>query len=344
MNQRIVDEDLVAVTALPLPFQHLAKRRVFVTGAAGFVPAALIETLLHLNRSAGLRVTVIGLVRDRARALRRFARYAGHRDFRLIVGDAARPQLPSQIDWIVHAASQASPSYYCRDPVGTLAPNSLGTPAVLEAARKNRAAVLFLSSSEIYGVPRRAPLREQDFGPLDPLDPRSCYAESKRMGETACAAWHRQHGVEAKIARLFHTYGPGMKLNDGRVFSDFVGDAVAGRDIVIHGDGRAVRSYSYVFDSVAGLLTVMLKGDSARAYNIGNDQAAASVSRLARIVAASKQGVRLRVVRKAPRHARAYVPSAALRVTPDVSRLRDLGWTPRYDLCAGFKRTLEYYL
>ena len=160
---------------------------------------------------------------------------------RLLVQDVCEPvALDEPIHFIVHAASQASPKYYGTDPVGTLSANVLGTYHLLNLAATHRVeAFLFFSSGEVYGqvAPERIPIRETDYGYLDPTDVRSCYGESKRMGETMCVAWAHQFGVPAKIVRPFHTYGPGMRLDDGRVFADFVADIVHDRDIVLKSDG-----------------------------------------------------------------------------------------------------------
>lgn len=332
MRHPILEEDCRSVAASGLPFKRLAGRTLLVTGAAGFVPAAIVEALLFLNETRGLRMRVVGTCRELAKGRRRFAHYRGRADLRLIAADAARPlRLAGPVHHILHAASQASPKRYVADPVGTLAPNALGTACLLELARSKKASLLFFSSCEAYG------------GALDPLDARACYSESKRMGETMCAAWHRQHGVRALVARIFHTYGPGMALDDGRAFADFVADAAAGRDIAVFGDGKAVRSYSYVADTAAGCLTVLLKGEPATGYDVGNDAASISVLGLARRIAGLFPEKRIAAVRKPrPKSAR-YVPSPFLKFCPDLRRLRALGFRPSVGLDEGFRRTVAYY-
>lgn len=340
----MVEQDLAQIAAARLPFSKLAGKSVLVTGAAGFLPAYVVETLLYLNERRGLGIRVIGLVRRMANARRRFAHYRGRRDLRLIAGNAARPpRLPGPVSFILHAASQASPKFFGPDPIGTLAPNVLGTAALLELARRKKAAFLFFSSSDVYGQATARRLREEQAGIVDPLDPRSCYAEAKRMGETLCASWHRQHGVRAVIARFFHTYGPGMALDDGRVFSDFVADVVAGRDLVVRGDGKAVRSYCYLADAAAGCFATLLKGEPGCAYNVGNDRTVTDVWGLAQRLARLFPQKRLSVVRSPRCRGSSYQVTPYHRFCPDVSRLRALGWTPRHGLDSGFRRTVEFY-
>ena len=163
-------------------------------------------------------------------------------------------------------------------------PNVIGTANLLERARScGASSFLFFRSGEVYGALEAAamPVPEDAYGKVDPTALRSCYAESKRMGEAMCAAWAGQHAVPARIVRPFHTYGPGMQLDDGRVCADFIADILAGRDISMKSDGSASRAFCYLADAVLGFFTVMLKGESGQAYNIGNEGAELSILELA---------------------------------------------------------------
>jgi nucleoside-diphosphate-sugar epimerase len=289
---------------------------------------------------------VVGLVRSGERGARRFAAHAGRSDLRLVEHDVSRPlALDEPVDFVVHAASQASPRYYGSDPVGTLLPNVLGTQWLLELARERGArGFLFFSSGEVYGeVPAdRIPTGEGDYGYVDPTAVRSCYAESKRMGETMCASWAHQHGVRATIVRPFHTYGPGMALDDGRVYADFVADVVARRDIRMRSDGLATRAFCYLADATAGFFTVLLRGEAGVAYNVGNEGAEVSIRDLAQLVAGLFPERGLQVVFDAP-PAGGYLKSPLTRNCPDTTRVRALGWSASTPLDAGFRRTVWSY-
>jgi nucleoside-diphosphate-sugar epimerase len=251
------------------------------------------------------------------------------------------------VDYIIHAASQASPKYYGQDPVGTLSANVFGTHHLLRLAREKRSrGFLFFSSAEVYGEvnPRQIPCPESVYGSVDPMQVRSCYAESKRLGETLCVAWAHQHGVPARIVRPFHTYGPGMALDDGRVFSDFVADVAAGRDIIMRSDGTAVRAYCYLADAVAGYFTVLLKGQNGQAYNVGNNRAEASVLELAKRLVALYPEKNLKVIQVAEPPRPGYLASKVSRVSPDTTKIEALGWRPVHSLESGFRRTIHSFL
>jgi nucleoside-diphosphate-sugar epimerase len=320
---------------------------VLVSGAAGFQPAYKIETLLYRNetRAAGIQVT--GLVRDVARAGARFSAHAGRRDLRLQAQDLGEPLAPGlDADVIVHAASPASPKDYSADPAGVLKPNVLGTLNLLELARASKAGhFLYFSSGEVYGQPAEPeqPVAEDARGWVDPAALRSCYAEGKRAGEALCVAWQHQHGVPARIVRPFHTYGPGMRLDDGRVFADFVADIVQGRDIRLMSDGSARRSFCYLADATLGFFTVLLKGQPGQAYNIGNPAAETSIAELAERLVGLYPEKGLKVVRQQRAASDAYMPSRIARSCPDTAKAEALGWKALTGLDEGFKRSIGSY-
>jgi UDP-glucuronate decarboxylase len=206
--------------------------------------------------------------------------------------------------------------------------------------------VLYFSSSEVYGqlAADKLPVAEQQFGYLDPTQVRSCYAESKRMGENICVSWASQFGIPVKIARPFHTYGPGMALDDGRVYADFVADVLARRDIQMKSDGSARRAFCYLADATSGFFTVLLRGGVGEAYNVGNPEQELSMLELARTVASLAPQAASKVVEFRSPSDGSYLPSPVSRLTPDVSKLAKLGWQPTTSVITGFARTLASYL
>jgi nucleoside-diphosphate-sugar epimerase len=349
MINQVVEDDLRTIISFPLDWDRFSRKTVLISGANGFIPAYLVETLLYLNdKKRRQKTRVVGVVRNKEKAYARFADYIKRDDFQLVVQDICQPiSLNEKIDYIIHAASQASPKYYGKDPVGTLSANILGTYNLLELARVNNVeGFLFFSSGEVYGEvnDKQIPIKEDSYGFVDPLDVRSCYAESKRMGENMCVSWYHQYAVPARIVRPFHTYGPGMDLQDGRVFADFVADIVNNRDILMKSDGSAVRAFCYLSDAICGFFTVLLKGINADAYNVGNDKGEISIASLADMLVKLYPEKGLKVIRSNAASQEGYIRSKISRNSPDISKANALGWRPNVSLQEGFARTIRSFI
>lgn len=348
LGRAILAEDIERVLAADVPWQHLSGSTVAVTGATGFIGSYLVRTLLALHPAGKVAepVRVIGVMRNPKKATTRFADLDGRAPLRWIACDLGRPQeLQLRADWILHAASPASPKAYGSDPLGTLAPNVLGTWRLLELAQQGNArGFLFVSTSEVYGHGgAHKALREDDYGAVDPAAVRSAYAESKRMGETICVAWMHQHHLPVFIARPFHTYGPGLDLDDGRVFADFVGDVVAGRPIRLSSDGSARRAFCYVSDAIGGFFHVLLKGEPGRPYNVANPAGDLSIRELAELLAAEFSDRGTRVDQDPKATASGYLRSPHECLLPCIERAAALGWRPVVSPREGFRRTVESY-
>jgi len=342
----IVAEDLQRIVSAGVPWERLFGKTVLITGGNGFVPAYMLEALLYLNETANAGIQVIALVRNREKAMRRLGHFVGRSDLAMVVQDVRETYRgPEKVDFLVHAASQASPKFFATDPVGTFEANVIGTRNILEVAKKAKSeGFLFFSSGEVYGKRANSavPATESAYGYLDPLNLRSCYAEGKRAGETLCASWHAQYGVGAKIVRISHTYGPGMDLNDGRVFADFVADIVAGRNIEMKSDGSTRRPFCYLADATVAYFTVLLKGNSGEAYNVGSDSEC-SILDLAEMLCRIFPERNLKVIRQERSHDDTYVASPVAGGHFDISKIRSLGWEPTTSIEEGFKRTVRSY-
>jgi len=346
MRCQIITEDLKRIVSAPLPWQELSGKTILVSGANGMLPAYMVETLLFLNETLfDHKVKVLAMVRNIVKAQHRFEYYRGRSDLHILVHDVcSQIVFGHPIDIIIHAASQASPKYYGVDPVGTLTANVIGTFNMLELARRNNCQnFLFFSSGEVYGTANSAgiPVREDIYGSVDPLDIRACYPESKRMGETMCASWLRQYGTATKIVRPFHTYGPGMRLDDGRVFADFVAAIVNNTDLKLNSSGEAKRVFCYISDATKAFFTVLLKGKNGEAYNVANPFAEISIASLADLLVSLFPAKKLAVLKQA---VHSDLASKTPQALPDISKITELGWRPETALAPGFKKTIMSFL
>ncbi len=344
LRHPVITEDLELIFSRPEDWQRFAGSHVLIAGATSFLAAYLVEFFASLSeRWPEQPVVIHALARNPEKLQLRFPHLVGRDWFRPIIQDVCDP-LPAleRVDFIVHAAGAGSPRQYLADPIGTVRSNVLGMFNLLELARQQRARLLFMSSGAVYGHGESdKPIGESDFGVLDPLDVSACYGEGKRMAETLCADYHRQHGVAAVMARISHTYGPGIALDDGRSFADFVADALAGRDIVLNSDGSGSRPFCYVADATAAFLILLLRGEGGNAYNVGLDQET-TILELARLIARLSPQPGLQVKHLPPNPERQALFRAGGHF--DLAKMEHLGWRPTILPEAGFERTLRYFL
>lgn len=349
MNSTVIEEDLKYITDSDIPWSQLEGKNILITGANGMLPSYIVESIIFLNdRQFKTKAKIFAIVRNIEKALYRFRKHLNRQDLVFIVQDIKNPlEIREKIDYIIHAASNASPKYYGADPVGTLIPNTIGTFNCLEFARNNHIkSFLYFSSGEIYGSVKNPdlPLSEDSFGSINPTDVRACYAESKRMGETMCTAWFRQYGIPVKIVRPFHTYGPYMQLDDGRVFADFVSNIIYKQDLLIKGDGSAKRTFCYISDATIAFFLVLLNGKLGESYNIGGSESCEfSILELANTLIDTFPEYNLKVRKNENRFEANYLNSPINRVIPDVSKIKKLGWFPQISVKDGFKKTIKSF-
>jgi dTDP-glucose 4,6-dehydratase len=304
--------------------------RIVVSGAAGFIGSHFCDRLLAEGH------TVVGLDNFLTGAARNLMHLADEPRFRLIQQDITEPfSIAGAVDAVVNMASPASPKDYHEHPIETLMVGSAGTGRMLDLAREKRARFLLTSTSECYGDPEVHPQVESYWGHVNPVGPRSCYDESKRFAEALTMAYHRKHGVATHIARIFNTYGPRMKLNDGRVVPAFLGEALAGAPITVFGDGSQTRSFCYVTDLVDGLYRLMLC-DERYPVNLGNPHEMT-------ILEFAEQ-IRRLTDSQSPTEFRPLPEDDPKQRRPDIGKARAvLGWEPHVTLEDGLRLTVEYF-
>lgn len=346
LKNPIIRDDMERIYNSDLPWESMDGKNIYITGAAGMIASYVVFFLIYLNETRGFNINIYACVRNHGKAVSRFGRYMEREYFHTIEADVC-DSLPFDIrfDYIIHAASLASPQYYGCRPVDVMIPNLIGTHHLLEYARiYGCESFVFFSSGSVYGTLGTCEsVREDMYGTMDYLALGNCYGESKRCGEALTRAYSAQYGINTHSVRIFHTYGPTMDINnDKRVFAEFVRSAVRGEDIVIKSDGTASRAFCYLSDTVAGIFSVITKGEAGSCYNIGNPHEYMSIMQLAGLVASlSDNGIK--VVRKKRMEDDAYLPSPEQRKAAlNIERIQKLGWEPRIDGRTGFGKCIKY--
>ncbi len=303
--------------------------RAVITGVAGFIGSHLADILLERGYS------VVGIDNLLTGSLSNI-RHLGDRDFEFIELDVTRDiAVAGPLDLVLHWASPASPVDYLELPIPTLKVGALGTHKALGLAKAKNARFVLASTSEVYGDPLEHPQRETYWGNVNPIGPRGVYDEAKRFAEAITTAYHRYHGLDAKIVRIFNTYGPRMRLQDGRAIPNFITQALRGEDVTVYGDGDQTRSFCFVSDLVRGILD-LADSDVNEPVNIGNP-AEMTIRQIADAIIRAT-GSLSRVVHKP-------LPADDPRVRqPDITRARTLlGWEPRVSLDEGLRKTIDYF-
>jgi dTDP-glucose 4,6-dehydratase len=303
--------------------------RIVITGAAGFIGSHLSEELLDRGHS------VVGIDNLLTGDTANIAHLAG-RDFVFVKHDVTNYiNVEGPVDAVLHWASPASPIDYLELPIPTLKVGALGTHKALGLAKAKNARFVIASTSEVYGDPLEHPQKETYWGNVNPIGPRGVYDEAKRFAEAMTTAYHRYHGLDAKIVRIFNTYGPRMRLRDGRAVPAFMSQALTGEDVTIFGSGRQTRSFCYVSDLVDGIIRLM-QSNVNEPVNIGNPKEM-TIEEIARMII-TLTGSKSKIVYRP-------LPEDDPKVRqPDITRARTLlGWEPKVGLEEGLTRTLEYF-
>ena len=306
------------------------KKRVLITGGAGFLGSHLCDKFISEDYEV---IAMDNLITGDLKNIQHLFKLP---EFEFYHHDVTKfVHIPGKVDYILHFASPASPIDYLKIPIQTLKVGSLGTHNLLGLAREKNARILIASTSEVYGDPLIHPQTEEYYGNVNTIGPRGVYDEAKRFQESITMAYHRFHGVETRIARIFNTYGPRMRLNDGRVIPAFIGQALRGEDLTVFGDGMQTRSFCYVDDEGEGLYRLLLS-DYTLPVNIGNPEEITILDFAKEIVKLT--GTEQKIVFKP------LPQDDPMQREPDITKAKEiLGWEPKISREEGMKKTFEYF-
>jgi len=319
---------------------RLGGKTVLITGANGFIPSYIVDVIADFNRGNTDKCHLVLVSKNPIHLTSRLGHLLKDPYIKFIAADVGRDfEVIGKPDIILHAASRANPIFFLKDPIDTIDANANGTRTLLEYSARNPIEnfVLF-SSAEVYGDPPKEflPTPESYGGNVNCLEDTACYSESKRFSETLCRSFFREIGTPIQIARIFHTYGPGLR-DDGKTLTRFFQEARKTKRIVVKGDGSERRSYAYVADTVRGIFTMMFNGEHGEAYNVGDDTNNVSVGELARLVAKVMEDPDIGIEHDLG--ARVYIGDRM----PDITKLKSIGFSPKVVLYDGLYRTRRYF-
>lgn len=342
-DNAILQEDIEQIATTFPEVEKLAGKTILVTGASGLIGSQVVKTLACINRLHDAKMRILAFVRNEKKAKKVFGELLSRGDVKLVVGDINAPlAIKEPVHYIVHGASATSSAYFVSHPVETIRTALDGTTHVLDFARaqENLLGMVYLSSLEVYGTPdaNAATVKESDYGYIDILNVRSSYSEGKKMVECLCASYAKEYAVPVKIARLSQTFGPGVAYDDGRVFAEFMRCALEKRDIILHTQGRTVRTYCYTKDAVSALLYILLKGESGEAYNVTNKDTAVSIREMAELVAGTIGAGEIAVRVEIPDDLASFGYNPEMVIRLDSGKLEALGWEASVDLESMYRR------
>ncbi len=324
-----------------LCMEKLRNKAVLITGATGLIGSFVIDVLLQYNKIADANIDIYAVGRSKQRLVDRFQEISTEKLHYIEQDVNKEPQFDIKLDYIIHAASNAYPAAFDKDPVGTILSNLLGTNYLLEYARTHDVErFLFVSSGEVYGQSDSVveAFAENYSGYVDPVQPRSCYPTSKRAAENLCVSYTKQYGLDTVIVRPCHTYGPNVTQSDNRASVQFINNAVNNENIVMKSRGAQLRSYCYVADCASALLSVLTSGESASAYNIANKDARVTISEFA---AETAKVVGKTVVYEEADTSEKQQQTPITYAVLDSEKLYALGWKGLYSVSEGVTNTVR---
>ena len=328
MNNSIFEEDIKNIINY-FDMSVFDGKTILVTGATGLIGKLCVKSLLN----SGYNTQVIALVRDEEKAKNIFGE--SKRLTYLVQDINQRINTTRRVDYIIHAASTTSSKDFVEKPVETIYTAINGSRNVLKFAKNKRLeGMVYLSSLEIYGVNEKENIKEEDYGYIDILNPRSSYSESKKMVETMCISYGTEYGVPVKIARLAQTFGAGVSISDNRVFAQFAKAIINKENIILHTKGETKRNYCYTTDAVRGIFTILTKGENNNAYNVANENSYCSISEMAHLL----ENEYTKVEYKIDEINRGYNPT--VKIALNTEKLNALGWEAKVNLKEMFDRLI----
>lgn len=346
----LIKRDMEDIYSRRADWDIFDEKNVLLTGAYGMLASYIVYFLFYLKKEKNIDVTLTAVVRNKDKFYKKFRDLDSIDECTVIESDLSQKlEISTAVDYIIHAASLASPQYYSVCPVDVLQPNTIGNYNLLQLAKEKQVkGYLLFSTGDVYGAVNveSGLIGEETFGAMNTLDIHNCYSESKRMAETMCKAFQVQYNLPIKIARIAHTYAPTMDIeNDPRVFASFVKNIVNRQDIVMKSSGAGKRSFCYITDAVAGYFAVLLDGKAGEAYNVCNTSQYVSIRQLAECLANLYPDRHIHVVQK-ERSAEEYYTENVLLLssesTPDNAKLKNLGWEAKVSIRDGFDRVVRY--
>lgn len=329
-------EDIIRICEEDLPWDKLNKCNILITGATGLIGGCLVDALM-LNPKKDYNVYASG--RNEERAESRFKNYVSDKSFHFVRHDVLRPlECDIRFDYIIHAASNASPNFFAQKPVEVIKSNIDGVANLIEyGLQHGMRRFLYVSSGEVYGEGDGRVFTEDYSGYVNCATPRACYPSSKRAAETLCVAYAAEYGADVVIARPCHTYGPYFTEQDNRVYAQFIRNVLRGEDIIMKSTGEQFRSWCYVVDCVSALLYLLLKGENYSAYNIADPNSIISIRELAETIASIG---RKNVIFEVPNASEASVFNPIMKSVFSTEKLEDLGWRAKSNIKDGLINTI----
>ena len=345
MDGDVLQEDIEWIIKNNTVLDKLKNMTVMVTGATGLIGAQIIKTLAYYNKACGAGIHIIIMARNEKKAKEVFGDILESGDIELYIADINHlPELNRTVDYIIHAASATSSQYFVSNPVETIWTAINGTKNILDFAKEqNIKGLVYLSSLEVYGTPVKQVelIEEDDYGYIDQLNVRSSYSEGKRLAECLCVSYAKEYGVPVNIARLSQTFGPGVAYDDGRVFAEFARCVIEQRDIILHTEGKTVRSYCYTKDAVNAILYILLKGTVAEAYNVTNMDTAISIRDMAELVCETVGSSKIKVVIDAGKDIAQFGYNPEMIIKLSSRKLNKLGWKATVGLEEMYRRMVH---